>query len=299
VPELWLPDAEHYDLGDHAPTDGGPAKAIAHITWDRNATRAKPQPHVSFGRLLSYFTGAGRGSAPHILWDPFTGQLAQFYPANSRSKSVADKAGGTRTNRAGKVVIQVEAVFFPWTIYDGRAYEKLTDTPLKGWRELHAWIKSWGVPNSWPMGRPTSFDSNRSESVWRAKGGWYGHSQVPENDHQDPGTWPVFPRSTAKPKPPAAKPKPKPKPKPTARPYPAGIRPGSTRPSARPLQQALKRAGFMAASVVESDHYGPRTEASVAAFNKAKGFNSRGVTYDTGIGPKGWAALMKLAYGVQ
>ena len=280
MPELWLPDAEHYDLGDHAPTDGGPAKAIAHITWDKNATRAKPQPHVSFGRLLSYFTGSGRGSAPHILWDPFTGQFAQFYPANSRSKSVADKAGGTRTNRAGKVVIQVEAVFFPWTIFDGKAYETLTDTPMKGWRGLHAWVRSWGVPNAWPMGRPTSFDSNRSESTWRKRGGWYGHSQVPENDHQDPGTWPAFPKTS------------------TPRPYPAGIRPGRTSPSARPLQQALKRAGFMPASVVEADNYGPRTEAAVASFNKAKGFNSRGVQYDTAIGPKGWAALMKLAYGV-
>lgn len=294
-----MPDAEHYDLGDHAPTDGGPAKAIAHITWDKNATKAKPQPHVSFGRLLSYFTGAGRGSAPHILWDPFTGQFAQFYPATSRSKSLADKAGGTRTNRAGKVVIQVEAVFFPWTIYDGKAYEKLTDTPMKGWRELHAWVRSWGVPNAWPMGRPTSFGSNRSEATWAKRGGWYGHSQVPENDHQDPGTWPSFP-STPKPKPPAqgkppaVKPTPKPKPLPA---YPQGIRPGSAKPSARTLQKALKRAKFMPASVVEADNYGPRTEAAVAAFNKAKGYNSRGVQYDTAIGPKGWAALMKLAYG--
>lgn len=26
--DLWMPGAEHVDIGNHAPTDGGPAKAI-------------------------------------------------------------------------------------------------------------------------------------------------------------------------------------------------------------------------------------------------------------------------------
>lgn len=214
--DLWMPEAEHYDLGDHAPTDRQfPPKAVAHITMDRKASEAKPVPHVSFGRLLSYFTGAGRAAAPHILWDPFTGQLAQFYPANSRSKSVADAAGGTRTNRAGKVVLQIEAVFFPHTIFDGRAYARLVDTPCKNWDVLHRWVKSHGVPDVWPMGRPTSFTSHRSETTWAKKGGWYAHAHVPENDHTDPGSWPVFKRTTKPSKP--SKPA---KPAPAAPPFP-------------------------------------------------------------------------------
>jgi hypothetical protein len=191
--DLWLPGAQRLPLPDTAPCDTAyPPKAIAHITWDRNATKAKPQALVSFESLRSYFSGGGAAVAPHILWDPFTGRFAQYYPATSRSKSVADATGGTRTNRAGKVVIQIEALFFPWCVVAGKAYEHLTDTPCKGWPELHAWIKSWGVPDAWPMGRPTSFDPHRSESVWEMQGGWYGHSQVPENDHQDPGSWPAF-----------------------------------------------------------------------------------------------------------
>lgn len=191
--DLWLPGADRHDVGDHAPTDAQyPAKAIAHITWDENATAAKPVDHVTFEALVNYFTHGGVGMAPHILWDPFTGQLAQFYPADSRSKSVVDLAGGTRTNRAGKVVIQVEAVFFPYTRWNGKTYAKLTDTPLKNWDKLNAWIRSCGVPDTWPMGHPVDFTPHRSESVWETKGGWYGHSQVPENDHQDPGSWPNF-----------------------------------------------------------------------------------------------------------
>lgn len=193
--ELWMPEAEHYDLGDHAPTDKQyPAKAIAHVTYDRKASAAKPQQHVSFGRLLSYFSGAGRAAAPHILWDPFTGQFAQFYPANSRSKSVADGPGGTRTNRAGKVVLQIEAVFFPHTLYEGKAYATLADTPCEGWLRLQNWVASHGVPQVWPMGRPTSFTPHRSEKTWQSKGGWYAHAHVPENDHTDPGSWPAFKR---------------------------------------------------------------------------------------------------------
>lgn len=191
--ELWMPEAEHYDLGDHAPTDRQyPPKAIAHVTMDVSASEAHPVPHVSFGRLLTYFTGAGRGMAPHILWDPFTGQFAQFYPADSRSKSVVDQAGGTRTNRAGRVVLQIEAVFFPHTIFDGKVYASLADTPCKGWSALHRWVASHGVPDVWPMGRPTSFRAYRSEKTWETEGGWYAHAHVPENDHTDPGSWPVF-----------------------------------------------------------------------------------------------------------
>lgn len=193
APDPWLPGAQRLPLPDTAPCDTAyPPKAVAHITWDKNATKAKPAALVPFESLRSYFSGGGAAVAPHILWDPFTGRFAQYYPATSRSKSVADATGGTRTNRAGKVVIQVEALFFPWCVVAGKAYEHLTDTPCKGWPELHAWIKSWGVPDAWPMGRPTSFDPHRSESVWEKQGGWYGHSQVPENDHQDPGSWPAF-----------------------------------------------------------------------------------------------------------
>ncbi|MEX3101268.1 MULTISPECIES: peptidoglycan-binding protein [unclassified Streptomyces] len=201
MPELWMPGATRLDIGDHAPTDGGPAKAIAHITWDRNASAAKPADLVPYTSLRSYFAGAGAKVAPHVLWDPFTGRITQFVPANSRSKSLVDAPGGTRTNRAGSVVLQIEALFFPYCRVGDTVYARLVDTPCVGWAELNAWVRSWGVPDVWPMGRPTSFASNRSASTWAKSGGWYGHSQVPENDHQDPGSWPAFTPSEVKPKP--------------------------------------------------------------------------------------------------
>jgi hypothetical protein len=199
MPDLWMPGAQRLDIGDHAPTDGGPAKAIAHVTWDRNATAKAPQALVPYENLRSYFSGGGRGVAPHVLWDPFTGRVAQFVPANSRSKSLVDLAGGTRTNRAGSVVIQVEALFFPYCKVNGVTYAQLDDTPCKGWDELHAWVKSWGVADAWPNGRPEN--CTRDEHTWETKSGWYPHKGVPENSHTDPMTWPAFPASQTPAKP--------------------------------------------------------------------------------------------------
>ncbi|GAA0652076.1 hypothetical protein GCM10009535_32980 [Streptomyces thermocarboxydovorans] len=194
MPNSWMPQAVKTDVGDHAPCDSGiPAKAIAHITADRRATAEAPLDLVPFANLKSFFTGGGIGSAPHILWDPFTGSFAQFFPATSRSKALADAPGGVGTNRAGKVVIQIEALFFPHCRVDGKVFARLVDTPCKGWGELNAWVKSWGVPDVWPMGRPTALSRDTSPAgVWTSRGGWYAHAHVPENDHVDPGSWPQF-----------------------------------------------------------------------------------------------------------
>ncbi|MER7582943.1 peptidoglycan-binding protein [Kitasatospora sp. NPDC097691] len=194
MPDLWLPGAEIHDLGDHAPTDQQyPPKAIAHITWDRNATAAAPQDWCTYEDLVNYFTGSGAGDAPHLVWDPFSGRTAQLFPADSRSKSLLSPTESpTRTNRAGRVVIQIEAVFFPYCRYQGRVYPRLVDTPCAGWGRIHAWIASWGVPDVWPMGRPADFSGHRDEQVWETRGGWYAHAHVPFNDHTDPGSWPDF-----------------------------------------------------------------------------------------------------------
>jgi GH25 family lysozyme M1 (1,4-beta-N-acetylmuramidase) len=80
-------------------------------------------------------------------------------------------------------------------------------------------------------------------------------------------------------------------------PYPKGLHPGGSSPSARPLQAALKRTGWMEHSVAESDHYGPATEQAVGGFNRKHGYNAAGISWDPAIGPHGWALLMTLAYG--
>ncbi|MGW1770630.1 N-acetylmuramoyl-L-alanine amidase [Streptomyces sp. NPDC002104] len=80
--------------------------------------------------------------------------------------------------------------------------------------------------------------------------------------------------------------------------FPAGLAPNKATPSARPLQRALKATGYMPRDVVESDNYGPVTQASVARFHNAHpAYRGAGTSYDPAIGPRGWAYLHRLAYG--
>lgn len=278
--ELWMPGATRLDIGDHAPTDGGPAKAIAHITWDRTASAAKPQDLVSYTALRSYFAGSGAGVAPHILWDPFTGSFTQFVPANSRSKSLVDTAGGTRTNRAGSVVLQIEALFFPFCRVGKTVYPRLVDTPCEGWAELQTWVHSWGVPNAWPMGKPVDFTSYRSESVWEAHAGWYGHSQVPENSHQDPGSWPAFIDIT-----PA-------KPTPAYESFPGAsfFKAGRKSPIIAAMHKRLAAVGCSKyQSDAHADVWGSGDVASYAAWQRHLGYSGADAN---GIpGPTSWAKL--------
>lgn len=100
----------------------------------------------------------------------------------------------------------------------------------------------------------------------------------------------------------AATPAPEPEPAPetppgySPPPFPEGLAPGRATPSAKPLQRALKAAGYMPWWVWLSDNYGPATEDAVAKFYRAHPELSTSA-YDTRIGPRGWDALHREAYG--
>jgi GH25 family lysozyme M1 (1,4-beta-N-acetylmuramidase) len=84
----------------------------------------------------------------------------------------------------------------------------------------------------------------------------------------------------------------------TPPPFPKGLAPGKSTPSAVALQRAAKAAGYMPKSVKESPHYGPATKAAVIRFHTAHPqYRAAGVSKDPAIGPRGWAALFRLAYG--
>jgi hypothetical protein len=187
--EQYLPGAT-LRLLDTAPMVGdGGARTIWHYTGDRDATAAAPADLVPYERVRDYFSTGGAGMAPHLLWDPFTGRVTQFFPATSRAKAVQNQPGGVETNRKGRVCIQIEILFFPYCRVGGKVYPTVASTPLLGLDAIMRWLREWGVPDVWPMGRPTG-GSQRSASVWDSTPGHYGHSQVPENDHTDPGPMP-------------------------------------------------------------------------------------------------------------
>lgn len=84
----------------------------------------------------------------------------------------------------------------------------------------------------------------------------------------------------------------------TPPPFPSGLAPSKSKPSAKGLQGALKACGFMPKSVKESDHYGTATQAAVVRFHNAHpSYRAAGKKTDPAIGPRGWAYLHRLAYG--
>ena len=183
VKQMWIPGATRRPAGDTAPMNGGGRKVIWHTT-------SNPQGNLKLANELGWFTGGGAGAAPHVLYSPITGETVQLYPASSRSKSVVAR------NREGEYVIQIEIVFTT----EKTDYDSLLDPRLtwKNFGTLLNWLRQLGIPDAWPVGRPTSFSRKTASAAQWARSGHFGHNQVPDNDHVDPGPFPdVFARFPA------------------------------------------------------------------------------------------------------
>jgi LysM repeat protein len=171
----WMPGAKvmaaSYDGGSMI---GTPKKVVWHTVEASYATKASD--------MAAYLNR--QGYSVHLCWNPVTGEIVQMIPANRAGRGLVNKSGGVETNRGGAVVIQIEVV--------AQASKPFTsDTPLKNLDKVMDWLRSWGVPDVWPAGNPGGSDSygpnsQRTTSNW-AHSGHFSHSQVPENDHWDPG----------------------------------------------------------------------------------------------------------------
>jgi hypothetical protein len=156
-----------------------PPRFVWHITWDQlRADGSQPE----FSAVANYLQG--KEYCPHIMWNPFSGHMEQYYPASVGSRALA------YNDQDGAACIQVEVFFTPGCVVDGVKYNTVADTPLKGWAELLAWGDSLGVPRTWPMGAPQWQGNSRDPDVWNGNAGHYGHCHSPGDTHTDPGPMP-------------------------------------------------------------------------------------------------------------
>lgn len=120
------------------------------------------------------------------MWDPLTGHIEQYYPAEGGARALR------MWNEDGARNIQIEILFSRGAYRDGKQYWELTDTPLRGLAQILQWLDSHGIPRTWPMGPTPALGQagHRDVGVWNGQAGHYGHSQVPDTDHTDPGTFP-------------------------------------------------------------------------------------------------------------
>jgi len=147
---------------------GGPFKVVHHTTEGSTAS----------GAMSAY---KANKSDPHFTVDSIT--IYQHIDTGVAARSLKNPPGGVETNRDSAV--QIEVVGFA-----GKPKNRKT---LKNVAKLCRWIEAThGVPKIWPNGFPKTGSTdpgghNRNATNWDKKGGHYGHSHVPENDHWDPG----------------------------------------------------------------------------------------------------------------
>lgn len=175
-----------------------PPRAVWHITSDVNPGLAQPP----FANVARYLTSVNY--CPHLMWDPFTGYMEQYYSAAQGARALA------AWNEDGRYNFQIEILFSAGAIRDGRRYDLLSQTPLKGYATILSFLDQLGIPRKWPMGAPPPLhtQSRRDIGIWNTQAGHYGHVHVPNNDHTDPGTFPSLTAGPAAPPAPPKKPAP-------------------------------------------------------------------------------------------
>ncbi len=171
--DLWLNDAKQVKAWqDGGSMTGGPKRVVWHSTEN--------DPYKTTARTIADYLNRV-GYQVHIVWNPVTGETIQCIPANRAGRGLRNAAGGVQTNREGDVCVQIEVV--------ARAAHPFTQYEMKGLPEIMGWVRGLGVPDVWPGGPPPAAPGTRhvSAKVWTSQAGHYSHSQIPENNHNDPG----------------------------------------------------------------------------------------------------------------
>lgn len=173
---LWIPGADR--LKPSLPGGTITSTAPPRVVW--HTTEAPPGTDNMFATMIRVLTN--KSAEPQVLYDPVTDRLGQFMPLNTSGRALKND-GAYRTNRTGRVCIQIEVI--------GYAAKPFTSTwkPGPNYRALMAAIRSWGIPDVFPMGNPPKYPgaSRRDRNIWLSKAGHYCHANVPGNDHGDPG----------------------------------------------------------------------------------------------------------------
>lgn len=188
-------------IGGAMDTPGNPPRVVHHST-------ESPAGGRYLESVGSYLIRVA--AEPQLIYCPVTDRVGQFGPLHQSGRALRND-GTRRTNREGKVCIQIEVLGYaknPWT-------NGWDPAKKPGWQKILAAARSWGVPDAFPAGPPATYPGpgkSRSRSIWQSKGGHFSHGDVPGNDHGDPGAIDtakvLFKKTTpAPPKPAPAKPK--------------------------------------------------------------------------------------------
>ena len=112
-----------------------------------------------------------------------TFRIVQFAPIGVMTHALENPAGGVETNRWA--MAQVETAAYSSTVADPRMSPSKAPMSAEFRTKLAVLMdeirKVAGVPLQ------KGGNGTRNVTNWKTKPGWYGHSEVPENSHWDPG----------------------------------------------------------------------------------------------------------------
>jgi hypothetical protein len=278
---IWIPGAERLGDGSIGGAMDTPDKK-PRVTWHTTESGAGD---AAFNAVAGYLIA--EQYEPHILYDPTTDRLGQFGPLNESARALQNW-GAVRTNRTGKVNIQIEVLARAGTPFTG--YWK----PGKNFRALMAAIRSWGVPDLFPL--PLSADSEhcvRTSSVWLDGGAHFGHSNTPGQNHWDPGAIDTQALFAAAPLP---VPVPKPSPKPSAKPVvsvahlnearerdiPAPTGHTTHKTEVLVVERALNAEGLLSSTWVDGS-WGTKNDDAYNAFRRKMGYTGSAAEGEIGL----------------
>ncbi|WP_306368524.1 hypothetical protein [Nocardiopsis sp. CC223A] len=176
MPKAWMPEVERIDGGEaHSRPGIGAPRAVWTVTGaDPTVWSAREEAE----RLIS----ARR--TVHLVWNPLSGETVQILPATRRGTPSPGSTHhyGQHVDHGdeGRVCLIIAVV-----AHDS---EPFTHGPMHGRSALLAWLDSWGVPRTWPAGTPGTEAAPQQdrERAW-ARGGHFGHDQVPGSTDPGPG----------------------------------------------------------------------------------------------------------------
>ncbi|MEU1099209.1 hypothetical protein ABZ389_39160, partial [Streptomyces sp. NPDC005877] len=177
----YIDGAVHFgdqSIGGAMDYPGNPPRAVWHTT-------ESPAGGSYFSSVAAYLIRVA--SEPQVIYDPVTDRIGQFGPLTQSGRALRND-GSRRTNREGKVCVQMEVLgeaAHPWT-------NGFNPSSKPNFRKLMSTLRAHGIPDVRPAGdfpaTATAVAAKpRNRTTWQTKGGHYGHCDVPGNDHWDPG----------------------------------------------------------------------------------------------------------------
>jgi hypothetical protein len=155
-----------------------------------HTTETSGWPGYSGGASAPTFTAYPDTVNKKLVW-------RQHFPLDMSCRALRNDPGGVNTNTTGTV--QIELVGTSDSGGPGMFWPNAPDWALQDLADFCVWLRNeWGVPCTstvrW-VAYPASYGFNASQrlqgSDWLNYRGILGHQHVAENDHGDPGLFPI------------------------------------------------------------------------------------------------------------